>query len=179
MKKLLSIAIVFIMVAMLGTTLVNAVSSSDLANQLYSIGQKYGMTSADKVKIDRYLADNPVSEADANKVIAKANEAAAIMDAAGTTNIKDLTTAQKNQLKDIANEAATVVGVTLKFGTSSVEVYKDGKLVETVTSNNGKLAYTGNDSNTALLVGSSIVAVIALASAGIVVANKKRLANAQ
>lgn len=176
MKKLLTIAIVFVMVAMLGATFVNAASTTDLVNQLYSMGQKYGMTSADKVKMERFFADNPISEADADKVLAKANEAVKIMEDAGTTNIKDLTTAQKNQLKDIATEAAAIVGVTLKFGTSSVEIYKDGKLIETITANNGKLAYTGN--NVSILVVSSVVAIIALASTTAFVVRKRKLANA-
>ena len=53
MKKILSIAIVFVMVAVLATTAVNAATSSTLANDLYTIGSKYGMTSAEKVKIER------------------------------------------------------------------------------------------------------------------------------
>ena len=72
MKKLISIAILFIMVAMLATTIVNAATSSTLADELYALGSKYGMTSQDKVKIERYLADNPVTDAQANQVMEKA-----------------------------------------------------------------------------------------------------------
>ena len=76
MKKVLSIAILFVMVAMLATTTVNAATNADLANKLYAIGAKYGMTSADKVKIERYLADNPVTDAEADQVVAKAQQTA-------------------------------------------------------------------------------------------------------
>ena len=75
MKKLISIAILFIMVAMLATTIVNAATSSTLADELYALGSKYGMTSQDKVKIERYLADDPVTDAQANQVMEKAKEA--------------------------------------------------------------------------------------------------------
>ena len=157
MKKLLSIAIVFVMVAVLATTAVNAATSSTLANDLYTIGSKYGMTSADKVKIERYLADNAVTDEQANQVLAKANEAAKIMDEAGVTNYKDLTADKKNEFKS-----------------GNVEVYKDGKLIETLgVSNNGKLVYTGNNTNVILVVSS--VAVVALA-AGFVA--RKKIANA-
>ena len=174
MKKLLSIAIVFVMVAVLATTAVNAATSSTLANDLYTIGSKYGMSSADKVKIERYLADNAVTDDQANKVLAKANEAAKIMDEAGVKNYKDLTADKKNELKTIANEAASVLGLTLTFKSGNVEVYKDGKLIETLgVSNNGKLVYTGNNTNVILVVSS--VAVVALAAGFIA---RKKIANA-
>ena len=169
MKKILSIAIVFVMVAVLATTAVNAATSSTLANDLYTIGSKYGMTSADKVKIERYLADNAVTDEQANQVLAKANEAAKIMEEAGVTNYKDLTADKKNELKTIANEAASVLGLTLTFKSGNVEVYKDGKLIETISSKDGKLAYTGN--NTAIAIAVSSIAVVALAAG--LVARKK------
>lgn len=177
MKKILSIALVFILIAMFGTTMVKATSNTELVDQLYSMGQKYGMTSSDKVRMERYLADNPVSSSDADAIIAKAKEAVNIMESAGTTNFNSLTADQKNQLKDLANQAASIAGVTLKFNTSSVEVYKDGKLIDTLTSNNGKLVYTGSDLNVILIVVSS-VAIIALASATLIVSRKRKLVNA-
>lgn len=173
MKKLISIAILFVMVAMLATTMVNAATSSTLADDLYALGSKYGMTSADKVKIERYLADNPVTDEQANQVLAKAQEAVKVMEDAGVTDVKSLTTEQKNQLKSIANEAASIVGLTLTFKAGTVEIYKDGKLIETITFNNGKLAYTGNNVNLVLVVSS--VAVVALATGFVV---RKKFANA-
>ena len=173
MKKTLVITILFVMVALLATTVVNATSSSELADTLYNLGSKYGMTSADKVKIERYLADNPVTDDEANQIVAKAEEAVAIMEEAGVTDITKLSTAQKNQLKTIANEAASIVGITISIKAGVVEFYKDGKLIETATLNNGKLAYTGSSTNVVLVVSS--IAIVALAT-GIVA--KKKLANA-
>ena len=173
MRKTLVITILFVMVALLATTVVNATSSSELADTLYNLGSKYGMTSADKVKIERYLADNPVTDDEANQIVAKAEEAVAIMEEAGVTDITKLSTAQKNQLKTIANEAASIVGITISIKAGVVEFYKDGKLIETATLNNGKLAYTGNSTNVVLVVSS--IAIVALAT-GIVA--KKKLANA-
>lgn len=167
MKKILTVAITFVMVVMVAIT-ANATTTSKLAETLYNMGSKYGMTSADKVKIERYLADNTVTDEQANQIVAKAEKAVKVMEDAGVTSYSELTSAQKSELKTIANDAASVAGLTLKFSVSSVEIYKDGKLVETVTSSNGKLAYTG--SNTAVIVGSSLV-IIAL----VAVVAKKRL----
>ena len=169
MKKILSIAILAIMVvAMLGGV-VNATTTGTLADELYAIGSKYGMTTADKVKIERYLADNPVTEEQANQIIAKANEAVKIMEDYNTTKLGEVAKADREKLKTIAIEAANIIDLSITFKPGTAEIYKDGKLIETVTMSNGKLAYTGNNINIVLVVSS--VAIIALAA--IFVARKK------
>ncbi len=172
MKKLLTISILAVMLVLMTVTGVNATTNDNLAETLYNIGSKYGMTKADRVKIERYLADYPVTESEANAIVAKANEAVKVMENAGVTDYTKLTKAQKAQIKSIANEAASIVDVTLAFKKGSVEIYKNGKLIESVSNNSGKLAYTGN--NNVVLVVSSI-AVIALASVAVA---RKKLANA-
>lgn len=172
MKKLLTISILALMLILMAVTGVQATNNDNLSSTLYNIGAKYGMTKADKVKIDRYLADNPVTESEANAIVAKANEAAKIMDAEGTTDYKKLPDAKKSELKTLASEAASIVGATVSFKADSVEIYKDGKLIETIGNNSGKLAYTGNN-NIALVVSS--IAVIALASVAVA---RKKLVNA-
>lgn len=170
MKKLVTVTLLLIMLVMAFATIVNAATTSTLANDLYAKGAKYGMTTAEKVKIERYLSENPVTDAQADAILAKADEAVAVMEKAGVTNYTELTKAQKEELKTIATQAADLIDVKLVFKTKSVEIYgKDGKLVETVTLNGGKLAYTGNSTNVVLVV--SGIATIALAS--IVVAKRK------
>ena len=173
MKKTLAGILLCIMLVTLLATTVSAVSTDEMIEKVYEMGVKYGLTSADKVKMERFFADNPVTEAQADQLVAKAEEAVAIMEEAGVTNVKELTTEQKNQLKTVANEAASIVGVSLVFKAGAVEIYKDGQLVETITSNNGTLAYTGNTMNIVLVVSS--IAIIALGTAVIA---RKRLANA-
>lgn len=173
MKKTLAIVLLAIIAVMALATGVNAATSSTLADELYSKGAKYGMTSADKVKIERYLAENPVTDAQANELLAKADEAIAVMEKAGVTSYNKLTIAQKNEIKSIATEAAKKIDLKLVFKTKSVEIYNNsGKLVETVTNTNGKLAYTGNTVNVVLAV--SVVAVLAVAT----VVVRKRIVNA-
>ena len=129
------------------------------------------MTSADKVKVERYLSENTVTDEQANAIVAKADEAIAVMEAAGTTDYSKLTDAQKDQVKSIANSAADIIDVKLVFKKNTVEIYNNaGKLIETIGNNNGKLAYTGNNVNVVLTT--SVIAVIALA---ITVATKRIL----
>ncbi len=169
MKKTLTIALLVVMAIMAFATVVNAATTSTLANELYSKGAKYGMTSADKVKIERYLAENKVTDAQADKILAKADEAIAVMEKAGVTSYSKLTDSQKSEIKSIATEAAKEVDLKLVFKTRSVEIYNaDGKLVETISNTNGKLAYTGNTLNIALVA--SVISIVAVAA---VIARKK------
>lgn len=173
MKKTLAGILLCIMLVTLLATTVSAVSTDEMIEKVYEMGAPYGVTSADKVKMERFFADNPVTEAEADQLVAKAEEAVEIMKTAGVTDVKQLSTEQKNELKSIANEAASIVGVSLVFKAGNVEIYKDGQLIDTITSNNGTLAYTGNTMNIVLVVSS--VAIIALVLA---VVARKRLANA-
>lgn len=169
MKKTLTIALLVVMAIMAFATVVNAATTSTLANELYSKGAKYGMTSADKVKIERYLAENKVTDAQADKILAKADEAIAVMEKAGVTSYSKLTDSQKSEIKSIATEAAKEVDLKLVFKTRSVEIYNaDGKLVETISNTNGKLAYTGNTLNIALVA--SVISIVAVVA---VIARKK------
>lgn len=162
MKKSFIISILTAIIIMACATIVNAATSSTLADELYAKGQKYGMTTAEKVKIERYVSENTVTDDQANAIIAKADEAIAVMEKAGTTDYNKLSSAQKEQLKAIANSAADIVDVKLVFKNGYVEIYDNtGKLIETVGQNNGKLAYTGNNVNVVLTT--SVIAVIALA----------------
>ena len=171
MKKSLLISILTAVIVMACATLVNATTTATLADELYAKGKKYGMTSADKVKVERYLSENTVTDEQANAIVAKADEAIAIMEAAGTTDYSKLTDAQKDQVKSIANSAADIIDVKLVFKKYTVEIYNNaGKLIETIGNNNGKLAYTGNNVNVVLTT--SVIAVIALA---ITVATKRIL----
>ena len=171
MKNSLLISILTAVIVMACATLVNAATTATLADELYAKGKKYGMTSADKVKVERYLSENTVTDEQANAIVAKADEAIAVMEAAGTTDYSKLTDAQKDQVKSIANSAADIIDVKLVFKKNTVEIYNNaGKLIETIGNNNGKLAYTGNNVNVVLTT--SVIAVIALA---ITVATKRIL----
>ena len=113
MKKTLVITILFVMVALLATTVVNATTSSELADTLYNLGSKYGMTSSDKVKIERYLSDNPVTDDEANQIVAKAQEAVAILehmpDKGAFESLKVLKSAIANAENNMGKNVETLI----------------------------------------------------------------------
>lgn len=172
MKKTISMAILFVMLVMLTLTGVQAASTT-LADDVYAKLAPYGATASDKVKMERYLADNPVTDEEAKTILGKVDEAIAVFDAEGIKDYTKLSLDAKNKVKSIAQSAANTIGLTLTFKKGTVEVYnKEGKLIETASiKNTGKLAYTGNNVNTVLVVSS--IAVIALAAT---VVAKKRFA---
>lgn len=175
MKKTLIVSILMSIILFVGASVVSAATTETLADELYAKGKKYGMTTADKVRIERYLSENPVTDEQANQIMSKADEAVAVMENAGVTNYNKLTQDKKSELKTIAKETADIVDAKLVFKSGSVEIYDaNGKLIETVAQNNGKLAYTGNNSvNVVLTV--SVVAMIALA----ITVGGKKFANAK
>ena len=172
MKKIVSLLILIVLIIGVASVAC-ATSSSELADKIYEIGKPYGMTTANKVRIERYLKENPVSDEVANKVVAKMEEGAKVFADAGATKYSELSDSEKEQIKTIANEAASTLGLTLKFTAKEVEIYKNGELIEVVHYDSDKFLYTGNNVNTILVVSS--VVVIALVAG---FALRKKFANA-
>ena len=174
MKKLFVIATLAVVLMGMLAVSVNA-TTADSVNEIYTIGSKYGMTESDKQQLQNFIDRNGITEAQAAKLVEKAKEAEQVMTSAGKTKYSELTTAEKDKLKEIANSAASEVGVSLVFKAKSVEIWKDGKKLLVVTNNEGKLAYTGNTSNVVAIAVSSI-AVVALAA---IIVNKRVAAKAE
>ena len=174
MKKLFVIATLAVVLMGMLAVSVNA-TTADSVNEIYTIGSKYGMTENDKQQLQNFIDRNGITEAQAAKLVEKAKEAEQVMTSAGKTKYSELTTAEKDKLKAIANSAASEVGVSLVFKAKSVEIWKDSKKLLVVTNNEGKLAYTGNTSNVVAIAVSSI-AVVALA---VIIVNKRIAAKAE
>lgn len=172
MKKLISTLALIAIMVVLTTTIVSAATAKTLVDDLYALATKYGITTVSKVEMERYLADHPVTDAQAEAIYSKAQDMAKIMDDAKVTDYRKLTKEQKDQIRSLANEAASIAGLTLTFKDGFVTPYSNGKPVTSI-SLNGKLAYTGNSVNSILVVSS--IAVLALAT-GIVA--KRKFANA-
>ena len=176
MKKVLTIALVFVMLMMVAMTVVNAATSETLADELYAIGAKYGMTKGNKIEIERYLKNNPIEEGKCNEILELAKEAQTIMQKNNTTDVRSLGANVKSELLSLANEAAEVAGVkSFTFDSKNdkfLVVGPDGEDYSISVSD--ALPYTGNEMNVALVVSS--IAVIALAVVVATVATKTRLA---
>lgn len=172
MKKVLIATILFVMVAVFATTMVNAATGAELPNLIYSKGSKYGVTESHKVKMERFLEKHPATNEQADAVMAKVDEVVKVLENAKVTSIARLSSADLKKVQDLATEAAAILNIKLSWKGTRVEIIYNGK-VEDVLDFSDKLTYTGNESNIALVVSS--VAVVALA-AGIIA--RKKLANA-
>lgn len=176
MKKLLASVLLLISVVAIMATTSKAATNADLIDFINSnhtiSGKVTGVDAGSRVKGERYLKENPLTDEQATAIIAKGNELIALMEKAGVSDPSDLSKADKEEFMRIAREAAAIAGLTLVFHPHSVDIYKDGVLIDTATMGS-KLVYTGNNTNLALVISS--VVIIAL-TAGIV--TKKRLANA-
>lgn len=176
MKKVLLSVILFVMVAVFATTMVNATTGAELPEAIYNKGSKYGVTQGHKVKMERYLARHPITDDQANQVMAKVDEVVAVFENAGVTNMADLSNADLKKIQDISTEAASIVNVKIVWRGSTVDIYYNGKIEETISFSKD-MTNTGDETNTVLVVSSvvSSVAVVALA-AGLVI--RKKIVNA-
>lgn len=172
MKKVLISTVLFVIVAIFATTMVNAATGAELPNLIYEKGAKYGVTEGHKVKMERYLAKHPATDAQADAVMAKVDEVAAVYEKAGVTDMAKLSAADLKKVQDLATEAAAILNVKIAWDGAKVTIYYEGR-VEDVIEFSNKLPYTGNDTNIALVVSS--VAVVALAAGFIA---RRKLANA-
>ncbi len=167
MKKTLIFSLLFLLTITIFTTAAKAVSGSTIVNDLYELGIKYGFTEADKLRGERYVADNPITDEQAEIMYERAKQAEKYLEQTGATDVKKLNTQltkeQKKKYRQLCQDIADVIGLKLTYRDGMVDVYKDGKLIDTYTFTDGKLVYTGNNINFTL-IGSLIVA-IALISA--------------
>ena len=176
MKKLISIAIVLLMVILTIAPIANAATKSSLADEIYSMGKPYGLTQNDFVRIERFINSYVENDEQADAIYAQAVEADNYMKEQGITNIEEIKNAtpeQKSKLVSIANKAADEIGVQLTFKNGAVEISKDGKLIEVISFKDGKLVYTGNNVNSVLII--SALAIVALATIFVV---RRKVANA-
>ena len=172
MKKALFVTILFVMVAVFATTMVNAATSAELPNLIYEKGSKYGVTEGNKVKMERFLDKHPATDEQADAVMAKVDEVVKVMENAKVTSIAKLSSTDLKKVQDLATEAAAILNIKISWDGTKVTIYYNGK-VEDVLDFSDKLSYTGNETNTVFVVSS--IAVVALAAGFIA---RKKLANA-
>ena len=172
MKKSLLTVVLFVIVTLFATTMVNAATGAELPELIYARGAKYGVTQSQKIKMERYVANHPITDEQANAVMAKVDEVEKVFKDAGVTSLSKLSSSNLKKVQNLATEAAAIVDVKVVWKSTTAEIYKDATLVDVIDFS-GLLAYTGNDVNVALVVSS--IAVVALA-AGIIL--RKKFANA-
>ena len=132
-------------------------------------GEKIKVSESDLVKVERYLAQYPISEENEEKIIAKIDEAVKLMNGENATSLNKLSKAKKDELIEIAKEIAVLADATLTYDANNklIAIYKNGKLYDTVSLENYKFVQTGNDDATYSAI--ITVAIIAIATASITI----------
>ena len=177
MKKSIIVALVaFFFVAI---SSVSAMSESELQSKLsksYTInGVTYQATSAQKKDIERYFANNELSESDCDYISAKVDEIVAVVTESGVKNVKDLSSSYKNKITGILNDVAAKTGVKVTINNGNVAVYNKN-------SNEVAFEYSVNNADNSMIkrTGSANVLYIAAATSligALYFANKVRKAN--
>lgn len=181
MKKVLKIALVFAILLFCNVTVSKAATNEELiayASKNFDVnGSTVALKAADKVKLQRYLEQNPVSSEDADKIIAKIDEGVALLRNAGVTDPTKLSSEKKQELLAIGQQAAKIAGAELTYDSSSdaISIYKDGVLIDQATTSDA-LVQTGSDNYSYIVYAIAGVAVVAIA--GFVVYTKKSAVNA-
>lgn len=167
MKRVLTASLLVVLVLILASTVVKATTQSELEAYLTKAhtiaGEEVSLTEADKVKVERYFAENTLTDAQATAIKGKVDEAIAIMDKAGVADPTKLSSSDKTKLLNVAETAAQEAGLTLTVNSkdNTVELYQDGKLIESVSFEE-KLVQTGSNNLVfVVLAGVAIIAVVA------------------
>lgn len=180
MKKTLSFIFAFVLVIVALSTVVNATSTDKIveyASRTIEIaGDSFKLPDEDILRIQRYLGQYPVSDEDADKIIAQADKIVNIMKAEGVSNPEKLSKAKKQEIYSVAQEAARIAGTSLTYNSSNqtIVITKDGEKIYEINTDNSKLVQTGND-NTVVYISIAVVAVIAIVTTIVL---KKRKVNA-
>lgn len=119
MKKVVSIVLMIVM-AMTLVTVVNAATPTEdlkafLSGEFTVLGEKVKLSNSDMVQVERYLENNPVTEAEAESIKSQVNDLVKYINDTDAKSIADLTTAQKNEVLNRANSVASVVGLSVNY----------------------------------------------------------------
>lgn len=172
MRKVLTVALLIVLVLTLASTIVKATTQSELEAYLTKThtiaGKEVSLTDADKVKVERYLSENTLTEEQVAAIKAKVDEGIAIMEKAGVSDYTKLKKEDKTTLLNIAKEAATIAGLTLTINSKdgTIEIYKGTTLIEATSFQRNKLVQTGE--NNFVWIGLAGIAIIAIATTIIV-----------
>lgn len=126
------------------------------------------------IQAENYLKENDVTSEDASAIIAKIEDSKAILDAAGVTNVTELSDADKQELLDNVRSAGEVLDLTFTISASNgsydvVVTDAEGAVVTEFKSN--QVNQTG--ANPIMFVGGF---VLIAAAAAFLMINRKKVA---
>ncbi len=166
MKKIMPLVIALVLSLCFVTT-ASAKVNDKLLNYAKSThkvaGENVKLSNSDIVKVERYLTQNEVTDAEATQIIAKMDEIIAVLDKAGESDLSKLSDATKDKVLSLAKEAAAVVGATLSYDNSSkvLTVYQNGTKIEAI-SVNPYLKQTGSTNLMYVVAGITVLGIAAV-----------------
>ena len=111
-----------------GIQTTSAMTESELKEVMtknYTInGHEFKLTDEAKVYLERYLNSYDINATDCQYIADRVNDAINIIQNAGVSKIENLTSAQKNQLKNLVEQVSANTSVNATVTDGSVVVYK-------------------------------------------------------
>ena len=146
-----------------GMVSVNAMSEADLKAKLTQTitisGQKMTLPSETKVLVERYLNENEVSSKDCDYIANKVDEAIAIVQGEGQTDMNKLSRSSKDKLKTIVKEVSSNTSVKATVSKGVLIIYNaDGTVFAEVSH---LVKQTGSETSQIVAVAGVALVVVA------------------
>ena len=190
MKKITKVMLALVM-AIVALTVFTTKSNAMTANELKDYicndkginGTKLIIRDADKVKVEKFFANNEMTDAQADQIKAIIDKGVALMTADGASEPNQLSSkAKKQELLSYAQEAAAVMGLTVSYDATEerLDIYKNGVLYDSLNwgvtesskgSTESALVQTGSTNYVYIVV----AGIMLIAGIMLVVSRKKRL----
>ncbi|HJJ11527.1 MAG TPA: LPXTG cell wall anchor domain-containing protein [Clostridiaceae bacterium] len=190
MKKITKVMLALVM-AIVALTVFTTKSNAMTANELKDYicndkginGTKLIIRDADKVKVEKFFANNEMTDAQADQIKAIIDKGVALMNADGASEPNQLSSkAKKQELLSYAQEAAAVMGLTVSYDATEerLDIYKNGVLYDSLNwgvtesskgSTESALVQTGSTNYVYIVV----AGIMLIAGIMLVISRKKRL----
>ena len=190
MKKITKVMLALVM-AIVALTVFTTKSNAMTANELKDYicndkginGTKLIIRDADKVKVEKFFANNKMTDAQADQIKAIIDKGVALMNADGASEPNQLSSkAKKQELLSYAQEAAAVMGLTVSYDATEerLDIYKNGVLYDSLNwgvtesskgSTESALVQTGSTNYVYIVV----AGIMLIAGIMLVISRKKRL----
>ena len=190
MKKITKVMLALVM-AIVALTVFTTKSNAMTANELKDYicndkginGTKLIIRDADKVKVEKFFANNEMTDAQADQIKAIIDKGVALMNADGASEPNQLSSkAKKLELLSYAQEAAAVMGLTVSYDATEerLDIYKNGVLYDSLNwgvtesskgSTESALVQTGSTNYVYIVV----AGIMLIAGIMLVISRKKRL----
>ena len=190
MKKITKVMLALVM-AIVALTVFTTKSNAMTANELKDYicndkginGTKLIIRYADKLTVEKFFANNEMTDAQADQIKAIIDKGVALMNADGASEPNQLSSkAKKQELLSYAQEAAAVMGLTVSYDATEerLDIYKNGVLYDSLNwgvtesskgSTESALVQTGSTNYVYIVV----AGIMLIAGIMLVVSRKKRL----